>query len=47
MDALNRDGLHDMCATVTRDGRYLFFLRTTSKGLSAHWVSARVIDEYR
>jgi len=47
MDKLNRDGVNELCPTVSRDGKYLFFLRNTRDGLSPHWVSASVIDEYR
>jgi hypothetical protein len=47
MDALNKDGVNELCPTVSRDGKYLFFLRNTPDGLSPHWVSASVIDEYR
>jgi hypothetical protein len=47
MDKLNMDGVHELCPTVSRDGKYLFFLRNTPDGSSPHWVSARVIDEYR
>jgi Tol biopolymer transport system component len=47
MDRLNRDGVNELCPTVSRDGKYLFFLRNTPDGFSPHWVSASVIDEYR
>jgi hypothetical protein len=47
MDKLNRDGVNQICPTVSRDGKYLFFLRNTRDGFSPHWVSASVIDEYR
>jgi len=47
MDKLNRDGVNELCPTVSRDGKYLFFLRNTPGGFSPHWVSASVIDEYR
>ena len=47
MDKLNRDGVHELCPTVSRDGKYLFFLRNTPDGLSPHWVSASIINEYR
>ena len=47
MEALNEPYVHETAANVTRDGKYLFFLRNTKAGLSAHWVSAKVIDNYR
>lgn len=47
MKELNERNTHEIAATVTRDGQYLFFLRNTKDGLSAHWVSSRVIDNYR
>lgn len=47
MDKVNKDGVNDLCATVSRDGKYLFFLRNTPDGLGPHWVSASVIDDYR
>jgi hypothetical protein len=47
MDKLNRGGVHEICPFVSRDGKYLFFLRNTREGLSPHWVSAGVIDDYR
>jgi Tol biopolymer transport system component len=45
MDRLNRDGVNELCPTVSRDGKYLFFLRNTRDGFTPHWVSASVIDE--
>ncbi len=39
--------VHQLCPTVSRDGKYLFFLRNTPDGFSPHWVGASVIDEYR
>ena len=47
MDRLNRDGVNELCPTVSRDGKHHFFLRNTPDGFSPHWVSASVIDEYR
>jgi hypothetical protein len=47
MGRLNSDGVNELCPTVSRDGKYLFFLRNTPDGFSPHWVSASVIDEYR
>lgn len=47
MEELNEENVHEIAANVTRDGEYLFFLRNTNGGLSAHWVSSRVIDNYR
>ncbi|MCP4706777.1 MAG: VCBS repeat-containing protein, partial [candidate division Zixibacteria bacterium] len=46
MDELN-ETYHEIGANVTRDGKYLFFLRSTYQGLSAHWVSADIINKYR
>ena len=50
MEALNTN-VHDMNPNVTRDGKYLFFLRNTWgdnwDGLSTHWVSAKIIDKYK
>ena len=47
MDGLNQDAVNELCPTVSRDGKYLFFLRNTPDGFSPHWVSASIIDEYR
>jgi hypothetical protein len=47
MESLNKDGVDELCATVSRDGKYLFFLRNTSQGFSPHWISSSVIDKYR
>jgi len=47
MKELNEPYVHEIGANVTRDGKYLFFLRNTRDGLSAHWVSSDVIDNYR
>jgi Tol biopolymer transport system component len=47
VDRLNREGSHELCPTVSRDGKYLFFLRSTQDGYTPHWVSARIIEEYR
>ncbi|MEE9442077.1 MAG: hypothetical protein V3V99_05360 [candidate division Zixibacteria bacterium] len=50
MEALNTR-VHEMNPNVTRDGKYLFFLRNTWgnnwDGSSTHWVSARIIDRYK
>jgi len=47
MDKLNRGGVNEVCPSVSRDGKYFFFLRSTRDGLSSYWVSARVLDDYR
>jgi hypothetical protein len=48
MEGLNADGTHEMCANVTRDGQYLFFLKDAEgAGTAPHWVSADVINNYR
>jgi WD40-like Beta Propeller Repeat len=47
MESLNRDGVNELCATVSLDGKYLFFLRNTRYGFSPHWVKASIIDKYR
>jgi Tol biopolymer transport system component len=47
MESLNKDGVNELCATVSRDGKYLFFLRNTRDGFSSHWVSSNIIDKYR
>ncbi len=47
MEELNERYVHEVGANVTRDGKYLFFLRNTGAGLSAHWVSSAVIYKYR
>jgi hypothetical protein len=50
MEVLNTR-VHEMNPNVTRDGKYLFFLRNTWgdgwDGLSTHWVSAEIIDSYK
>lgn len=50
MDDLNTE-VHEMNPNVTRDGKYLFFLRNSWgdnwEGLSTHWVSAKIIEKYR
>lgn len=37
----------DWCATVSADGRYLFFTRNTPDGGDIYWVSAGIIERFR
>jgi hypothetical protein len=37
----------DWCATVSPDGRYLFFTRNSADGGDIYWVSAGIIERFR
>jgi Tol biopolymer transport system component len=38
---------NEMCASVSPDGKYLFFSREVDGNRDIYWVDAKVIDEYR
>ncbi|MEE9443862.1 MAG: hypothetical protein V3V99_14455 [candidate division Zixibacteria bacterium] len=42
IEELNTPNWHENCPNVTRDGKYLFFVRDYT-----HWVSAEIINNYR
>jgi Tol biopolymer transport system component len=37
----------DWCATVSPDGKYLFFTRNGTGNGDIYWVDAKIIDELR
>jgi hypothetical protein len=47
MDELNDKNSNETCPNVTPDGKYLFYLKSTKRGLSAHWVSTKILDKYK
>ncbi|MFC2140026.1 TolB family protein, partial [Bacteroidota bacterium] len=38
---------HDLCPTVTPDGKYLFFLSQRDGGSYAYWVDANIIEKLK